>query len=198
MYSASCYYYSKTLTSRTFLAHGADVLLVTSPNLPDLPSLDVDTSRGKRTTQLDLNNDSDKRTLTELASTCDVFLQSYRPGALAARNFGPADLAKARPGIVYASLCAWGWEGPWKDRRGVSRVCWVPQVMVQTRKGYRSSSTPLCRPRLASTPLKAKHSCPRTKGRNGSLDRFRYRRWTTLQGICWPLGSTLCYVRRSR
>ena len=104
----------------TLPAHGADVLLVTSPNLPDLPSLDVDTSRGKRTTQLDLNDGADRRTLTELASTCDVFLQSYRPRALAAKGFGPEDLAKVRPGIVYASLCAWAWEGPWQDRRGVS------------------------------------------------------------------------------
>ncbi|KAI4525555.1 CoA-transferase family III [Schizophyllum commune Loenen D] len=120
------------VAGRTLAAHGADVLLVTSPNLPDLPSLDVDTSRGKRTTQLDLNNDSDKRTLTELASTCDVFLQSYRPGALAAKNLGPADLAKARPGIVYASLCAWGWEGPWKDRRGFDSL-------VQTATGFNAA-----------------------------------------------------------
>ncbi|KAL1704608.1 CoA-transferase family III domain-containing protein [Schizophyllum commune] len=117
------------VAGRTLAAHGADVLLVTSLNLPDLPSLDVDTSRGKRTTQLDLNDDSDKQILTELASTCDVFLQSYRPGALAAKGFGPAELAKARPGIVYASLCAWGWEGAWKDRRGFDSL-------VQTATGF--------------------------------------------------------------
>ncbi|KAI5896392.1 CoA-transferase family III [Schizophyllum commune H4-8] len=120
------------VAGRTLAAHGADVLLVTSPNLPDLPALDVDTSRGKRTTQLDLNKDADKRTLTELASTCDVFLQSYRPGALAAKGFGPADLAKTRPGVVYASLCAWGWEGPWKDRRGFDSL-------VQTATGFNAA-----------------------------------------------------------
>jgi crotonobetainyl-CoA:carnitine CoA-transferase CaiB-like acyl-CoA transferase len=100
-------------------AHSADVLLVTSPDLPDLPLLDIETSRGKRTTQLDLNLPSDHEILTSLAQDTDVFLQAYRPGGLREKGFGPEHLAKARPGIVYAGLTAYGWEGPWKDRRGV-------------------------------------------------------------------------------
>jgi hypothetical protein len=102
------------------LAHGADVLLVTSPHLPDLPFLDADTSRGKRTTQLDLNNENDHNALLALAADADVFLQAYRPRSLAVRGFSPSDLAAKHPGIVYANLSAWGWHGPWKDRRGVS------------------------------------------------------------------------------
>ena len=101
------------------VAHGADVLWITSPNLPALPMLDVDTSRGKRTTQLDLNDRADRETFASLIKDTDVFLQSYRPGGLAAKGFGVEEVAKARPGIVYASLRAYGWEGPWKDRRGV-------------------------------------------------------------------------------
>lgn len=102
--------------------HGADVLWITSPNLPALPNLDVDTSRGKRTAQLDLNHPADREKFTSLVEGADVFLQAYRPGGLAAKGFGPDDVAKLRPGIVYASLCAYGWEGPWKDRRGVCTV----------------------------------------------------------------------------
>ncbi|KAL1742034.1 CoA-transferase family III domain-containing protein [Schizophyllum fasciatum] len=117
------------VAGRTLAAHGADVLLITSPSLPSLPALDMDTSRGKRTAQLDLTNEADKQTLKDLVSACDVFLQAYRPGALAAKGFGPSDLAEARPGIVYASLCAWGWEGPWKDRRGFDSL-------VQTATGF--------------------------------------------------------------
>lgn len=80
----------------------------------------MDTSRGKRTTQLDLNQAKDKETLLSLAKESDVFLQAYRPGGLEAKGFGAEELARMRPGIVYASLTAYGWEGPWKDRRGVS------------------------------------------------------------------------------
>lgn len=57
-------------------AHGADVLHITSPNLPALPALDVDTTRGKRTARLDLSTSSDRDRLRELTQEADVFLQS--------------------------------------------------------------------------------------------------------------------------
>jgi crotonobetainyl-CoA:carnitine CoA-transferase CaiB-like acyl-CoA transferase len=100
-------------------AHGADVILVTSPHLPSLPFLDVETSRGKRTTQLDVNAPADAEKLRELVRDADVFLQSYRPGGLAARGFGPEDCAAMRPGIVHASLTAFSPGGPWEDVKGV-------------------------------------------------------------------------------
>ncbi|KAH7334243.1 CoA-transferase family III domain-containing protein [Rhizoctonia solani] len=103
---------------RTLAAHGADVIWVTSPNLPDLPALDIDTSRGKRTVQLDLDNESDLAIFRELLKDADVLLQSYRPGALARRGFGPEALAREYPGIITANLSAYGTDGPWGGRRG--------------------------------------------------------------------------------
>lgn len=102
-------------------AHGADVLLVTSPNLPSLPLLDIETSRGKRTTQLDLDVLADATKLRELVRDADVFLQSYRPGGLAARGFGPEECAEMRPGIVHASVAAFSPGGPWQDVKSVRR-----------------------------------------------------------------------------
>ena len=96
------------------------MLLVTSPKLPALPLLDIETSLGKRTTQLDLTLPADRDKLAYLAKDSDVFLQAYRPGGLEDKGFGVHDLASLRPGIICANLTAWGWEGPWRDRRGVS------------------------------------------------------------------------------
>ena len=62
------------LAGRVLAAHGADVLWVTSPRLPDLPTMDRDFGRGKRTVRLDLDDAADRRTLRELVRTCDVFL----------------------------------------------------------------------------------------------------------------------------
>ncbi|KAI0683087.1 CoA-transferase family III [Earliella scabrosa] len=114
---------------RTLAAHGADVLWVTSPQLPALPNLDVDTSRGKRTTQLDLTSLADHQKLADLVKEADVFLQAYRPGGLADKGFSVDEVTKMRPGIVYASLTAYGWDGPWKDRRGFDSL-------VQTATGF--------------------------------------------------------------
>lgn len=91
---------------------------ITSPSLPDLPETDIDVSRGKRTIQLDIKKDDDKAKLLELLRTADVFIQSYRPGSLAAQGLSNEELLALNPRLVIASLNAYGPEGPWSQRRG--------------------------------------------------------------------------------
>lgn len=106
------------VAGRTLAAHGADVLHLTSPNLPSIAGLVADTGRGKRPAFLDLDQVDDRDRLMALSREADVFLQGYRPGGLAVRGFSPDALAEAAPGIVYASLSAYGHVGPWATRRG--------------------------------------------------------------------------------
>jgi crotonobetainyl-CoA:carnitine CoA-transferase CaiB-like acyl-CoA transferase len=106
------------VAGRTLAAHGADVLHVTSPHLPSLPPLVMDTGRGKRCTALDLRDAGQRATLRSLAAGADVFLQGYRPGAIGGHGFAPEELAALRPGIVCVSLSAFGHVGPWSRRRG--------------------------------------------------------------------------------
>jgi crotonobetainyl-CoA:carnitine CoA-transferase CaiB-like acyl-CoA transferase len=105
------------VAGRTLAVHGADVLLINGPHLPNIEAL-AETSRGKRSGLLDLRRPDDCATLRDLIGRCDVFLHGYRPGALAARGFGPAELERLRPGIVSVSLSAYGVHGPWAGRRG--------------------------------------------------------------------------------
>lgn len=113
---------------RTLAAHGADVLLVTGPHLPAVDVLVKDTGRGKLSTQIDLRDEAGRRTLRELASEADIFVQGYRPGGLAGRGFSAGDLAAASPGIVCVSLSAYGHAGPWHLKRGFDSL-------VQTASG---------------------------------------------------------------
>ena len=106
------------VAGRTLAAHGADVLHVSAAHLPALPALAMDTGRGKRTTFIDLRDAGQRATLRGLAAGADVFLQGYRPGAIAGHGFAPRDLAGLKPGIVCVSLSAWGHLGPWAGRRG--------------------------------------------------------------------------------
>ncbi|MBL8361454.1 MAG: CoA transferase [Rubrivivax sp.] len=105
------------VAGRTLAAHGADVLLVNGPHLPNIENI-AETSRGKRSALVDLRRADGRETLRTLASGADVFLQGYRPGGLSSRGFGPEALAEVRPGLVYVSLSAYGDRGPWADRRG--------------------------------------------------------------------------------
>jgi crotonobetainyl-CoA:carnitine CoA-transferase CaiB-like acyl-CoA transferase len=113
---------------RTLAAHGADVLLITASHLASMLPLVIDTGRGKLSAATDLREASGRETLAALVREADVFVQGYRPGAIAARGFGPEEVAKIRPGIVYVSLCAYGHEGPWARRRGFDSL-------VQTASG---------------------------------------------------------------
>jgi crotonobetainyl-CoA:carnitine CoA-transferase CaiB-like acyl-CoA transferase len=119
--------------ARTLAEHGADVLKVLGPHLPHSGELEIDTGLGKLSTFLDLRRAEDKETLTSLIRDCDVFSQSYRPGSLAARGFGPEELAALRPGIVYVQLSAWGGVGPWATRRGFDTIvqCVSGMAMIQ-------------------------------------------------------------------
>lgn len=118
------------VAGRTLAAHGADVMLINGPHLPNIEAI-ADTSRGKRSAQLDLRTAHGQQALRDLVAQSQVFLQAYRPGALAAKGFGADELARLRPGLVVAELSAYGWQGPWAGRRGFDSL-------VQTATGVQS------------------------------------------------------------
>lgn len=106
------------VAGRSLASHRADVMLVTAPHLPSILPLTMDTGRGKLSAQLDLRQAAARETLRGLSSTADVFLQGYRPGAVAGYGFSPEELAAIRPGMVCVTFSAYGHSGPWRGRRG--------------------------------------------------------------------------------
>ena len=82
-----------------------------------------------------------------------VFVQGYHPGGLDGLGFSPEALARKRPGLVYASLSAYGRQGPWADRRGFDSL-------VQTVSGINDAEAQAlgaAEPR--ALPLQALDSC---------------------------------------
>jgi crotonobetainyl-CoA:carnitine CoA-transferase CaiB-like acyl-CoA transferase len=110
------------ICGRTLAGHGADVLNVSSRHLPNMLGLVIDTGIGKLSASLDLRQAADADRLRALVGGCDVFCQSYRPGALARLGLGPEELARLRPGIVYVTLSAFSHAGPWRERRGFETI----------------------------------------------------------------------------
>ena len=111
--------------------HGADVLKISAEHLPDSGLVEMDTGIGKRSARLDLRSPDGVAKLEQLVRQADVFCQSYRPGALAARGFSPERLADLNPGIVCTSLSAWGTSGPWRTRRGFDSIVQAVSGMAQ-------------------------------------------------------------------
>jgi crotonobetainyl-CoA:carnitine CoA-transferase CaiB-like acyl-CoA transferase len=117
------------VAGRALAAHGADVMLVSGPDLPAIPWLVVDTGRGKFACSLDLKSEEGRAGLRDLLTEADIFSQGYRPHAIGALGFSPEEAAQLSPGIVYVSLSAYGHIGPWAGRRGFDSL-------VQTTTGF--------------------------------------------------------------
>lgn len=117
------------VAGRTLAAHGADVLLVSGPELPAIPWLTIDTGRGKLTTFIELKSEAGRAQMRTLLRDADIVSQGYRPHALSALGFSPEQAAEINPGIVYVTLSAYGHAGPWAERRGFDSL-------VQTTTGF--------------------------------------------------------------
>lgn len=61
-----------------------------------------------------------------------MFVQSYRPGSLAAHGLSTRELIALNPNLVIASLDAYGPQGPWAQRRGFDSL-------VQTCSGINAA-----------------------------------------------------------
>ena len=88
--------------------HGADVLMVTAPQLPQVPNFVRDVSHGKRSCFLDYTVPEDSQKLHELVKDADIFLEGYRPGSMEKHGFGPEDLLKDKKGLIYVSVDCFG------------------------------------------------------------------------------------------
>jgi hypothetical protein len=102
---------------------------VSAAHLPSFDDLILDTGRGKRSAAIDLRSAAGQGVLRGLVAGADVFLQGYRPGAIAGHGFAPEAVAALRPGIVCTSLSAYGEVGPWAAKRGFDSL-------VQTATGF--------------------------------------------------------------
>jgi crotonobetainyl-CoA:carnitine CoA-transferase CaiB-like acyl-CoA transferase len=106
---------------------GADVIKVEHPDDPDQSRTygsDKELNRrqmgtayltqgsNKRSIALDLKQEKDRDVLKQLAATADIFVENYRPGAFESLGLGYEALAALNPRLIYASLSAFGQNGP--------------------------------------------------------------------------------------
>ncbi|KAL4981635.1 CoA-transferase family III domain-containing protein [Aspergillus falconensis] len=80
----------------------------------------------KRTIDLDLTVESDRARLRKLLADADVFVQGFRPSAIARKGFGVNDLLKIAgnrvKGIVYVEENCYGPDGPYRERPGWQQI----------------------------------------------------------------------------
>ncbi len=115
---------------RTLAEHGADVLLINSLQLDNIDPFVIDTSHGKRSAVLDLDDPAGADQLRALVHEADVFVQGYRGGSMERRGFGAHALADGHRGLIHVSVNCYGPVGPWKDRPGWEQLAQSTTGMV--------------------------------------------------------------------
>jgi hypothetical protein len=105
------------VATRFLAGLGADVLRIDPPTW-DEPGVVPDVALGKRCARLDLRTTDGKSTFLELLGRADVLVHGYRSDALDNLGLDARLRREIRPGLVDVSLDAYGWSGPWRNRRG--------------------------------------------------------------------------------
>ncbi|WP_193171426.1 CoA transferase [Nisaea nitritireducens] len=133
-------------TATRFLAgYGADVLRVDPPADLWNEALAEEMTLGKRSAILDLRKDKDRERLKELIAEADVMVHGYRSDALADLGLGASVRRSLNPGLVDVALCAYGWTGPWAERRGFDSIVQMSSGLAETgmRHYGKDKPTPL-------------------------------------------------------
>lgn len=82
----------------------------------------VQQNRGKRAICVDFDNPASWALLTELAQQVDVVVENFGPGVLERRGLDYATLSAGHPGLIMASISAFGRRGPWSHKVGYDQV----------------------------------------------------------------------------
>ena len=102
---------------------GAEVIKIEVPNGGDnsrrageiingVSSFFETNNRGVKSITLNLKLPEAQKILHELVATAEIFGQNFRPGAAERYGFGYEQLKKINPALVYASVSAYGPDGP--------------------------------------------------------------------------------------
>jgi crotonobetainyl-CoA:carnitine CoA-transferase CaiB-like acyl-CoA transferase len=115
--------------ARTLGEYGADIIKIDGPPRPKVigpgggdpqvgAAFNIEVNRGKRSIVLDLTTQEGLDIFWMLVEEADVVVENYRHGVVDQLGVGYEDVRKRRPDIIYASLNAYGYSGPWAPRPG--------------------------------------------------------------------------------
>lgn len=72
-------------------------------------------NRNKKNVVADLKSPEGVRVVRELALTCDIVVENFRPGVLARLGISYDELSKDKPSLIWCSISGFGQDGPCRD-----------------------------------------------------------------------------------
>lgn len=130
------------VATRLLAAFGAEVLRLDPPGW-DEPSLAAEVTLGKRCARLDLRAQADRQRFERLLGEADILVHGYRADALERLGLGAERRRQLNPGLIDISLNAYGWDGPWQDRRGFDSLVQMSTGIAQEGMRWQQADRPV-------------------------------------------------------
>lgn len=127
--------------SRFFAGLGADVLRIDPPTWNE-PGVVPEMTLGKRCARLDLQDPEDRAVFENLLKQADILLHGYRADALEHLGFGAERRRQLAPGLIDVSLNAYGWSGPWQNRRGFDSLVQMSSGIAEAGQRWQQADKP--------------------------------------------------------
>ncbi|MFJ2538054.1 MULTISPECIES: CoA transferase [unclassified Pseudomonas] len=129
-------------TASRFLAGlGADVLRIDPPTWNE-PGVVPEVTLGKRCARLDLQVPADRAVFETLLQDADILLHGYRADALENLGFGVERRRQLAPGLIDVGLNAYGWSGPWHNRRGFDSLVQMSSGIAEAGQRWQHADKP--------------------------------------------------------
>ncbi|WP_166219168.1 CoA transferase [Pseudomonas atagonensis] len=129
-------------TASRFLAGlGADVLRIDPPTWNE-PGVVPEVTLGKRCARLDLHDPADRTVFENLLKEADILLHGYRADALENLGFGIERRRQLAPGLIDVCLNAYGWSGPWQNRRGFDSLVQMSSGIAEAGQCWKQADKP--------------------------------------------------------
>ncbi|WP_336080680.1 CoA transferase [Thalassospira sp. CH_XMU1448-2] len=130
------------VAGRFLAAFGADVLRIDPPGWNE-GAVIPEVTLGKRCAGLDLHAPEDRKRFEDLISDADILLHGYRPDALSGLGYDGKTLRSINPALIDVTLCAYGWTGPWAQRRGFDSLVQMSCGIADWGMKHAKASKPL-------------------------------------------------------
>ncbi|POA48096.1 acyl-CoA transferase [Pseudomonas sp. MPR-ANC1] len=129
-------------TASRFLAGlGANVLRIDPPTWNE-PGVVPEVTLGKRCARLDLHDPTDRSVFENLLKDADILLHGYRADALEQLGFAAERRRQLAPGLIDVCLNAYGWSGPWQNRRGFDSLVQMSSGIAEAGQRWKQADQP--------------------------------------------------------
>jgi crotonobetainyl-CoA:carnitine CoA-transferase CaiB-like acyl-CoA transferase len=131
------------MATRLLAGFGAQVLRVDPPDYDEPNGIGSgDLTLGKRCAVLDLKTADGKAQFAGLLAEADLLVHGLRPGALDALGLDAQTRQAISPGLIEVTLSAYGWTGPWRERRGFDTLVQNSTGMALAGGAWAGTGTP--------------------------------------------------------